>query len=120
MTLLQTFFPELYLETSNSTKYNLVKHSDSELCLELSVPGIPEENISVEVFGNKLSISVDAKDDTREYFYQGIVRRPFKTNFTLKDELVVKGAKVSNGILYVHLELQIPEEKRPRKIPLTH
>jgi len=33
--------------------------------------------------------------------------------------MIVKGAALSNGILYVGLERVIPEHKKPKKISLT-
>jgi HSP20 family molecular chaperone IbpA len=33
--------------------------------------------------------------------------------------MVIKGAALSNGMLYIGIERIIPEEKRPRKIKLT-
>lgn len=116
MTLLETFFPELYTTT---TPYNLVRCSDSEMLLEFSIPGIDESNVDVEVSGNKLSVSAAANDE-REYLYKGIYTKPIKHIVKLRDDVVVKGATVKNGILSISLELQIPEEKKPRKVLITH
>jgi HSP20 family molecular chaperone IbpA len=33
--------------------------------------------------------------------------------------MVIKGAALSNGMLYVGIERIIPDEKKPRKIKLT-
>ena len=119
MTLLETFFPELYVEKS-SCSYNIVRSSESEMTLEINVAGIPEELIDVELSGNRLTVSASIEEDKREYFYKGIHSRSFKTSFTIKDGLVVRGATVKNGILSVQLEYEIPEEKKPRKILISH
>jgi molecular chaperone IbpA len=52
--------------------------------------------------------------------HRGIAQRKFKRNFTLADDVVVNGAKLENGMLYVSLERIIPEEKQPRKIAIEH
>lgn len=119
MTLLQTFFPEMH--NSKSTEYNLIKVSDSQMLLELNVAGILEKDIDVGVSGNKLSVSATASDlEERDYIRKGIHTKSFKRSFGLRDDVVVKSAGVKNGILSVSLEVQVPEEKKPRKIPLTH
>lgn len=120
MTLLQTFFPELYFDVRSSCSYNTVKKSDSQILLEVNVAGIPESSIDVELSGHKLTISAVAEKDERDYFHKGIYSKSFKTSFTLKDGLVVKSVTTKNGILSVHLEYEIPEEKKPRKILITH
>jgi molecular chaperone IbpA len=117
MTLLETFFLELC--TTSSTEYNLIKSGDSELVLELPVLGIPEEDVDVEVSGNKLTVSATAKDN-RSYLYSGFAKKSFRKTFNLRDDIVVKSATVKNGILRITLDVQIPEQKRPRKIMLTH
>lgn len=117
MTLLETFFPEIY--TNSTLGYNLVKQSDSEILLELNVAGIPETDVDVEVSGNKLTVSASTKDE-RDYLYKGIAKSSFKKTFDLRDDIVVKTASVKNGLLSIVLEVKIPEEKKPRKILLSH
>lgn len=117
MTLLETFFPEIY--SNSKLDYNLVKQSDSELLLEINVAGIPETDVDVEVSGNKLTVSSTPKDE-REYLYKGLPKCHFKKSFNLRDDIVVKSASVKNGLLSIVLEVQIPQEKKPRKILLTH
>jgi molecular chaperone IbpA len=36
--------------------------------------------------------------------------------FTIADDIVVKGAKMENGMLSIDLERVVPEEKKPRLI----
>jgi molecular chaperone IbpA len=116
MTLLDTFFRDMY---TNSVAYNLIRSGDSELILELNVVGIPENDVDVEVSGNTLTVSASVADE-KEYLHRGIYPKSFKHSFRLRDDMVVKGATVKNGLLSVTLELQIPEEKKPRKILITH
>lgn len=117
MTLLETFFPEL--RVVEPTPYNLVRKSDTELLLELVVTGIPEESVDIELSGNVLKVSATHADD-RKYLYCGIKPKSFTHKFNLRDDVEVKSASLKNGILSVVLEIQVPEEKKPRKILLTH
>lgn len=117
MTLFQTFFPDLYNTNIRSVDYNLLKNSDSEFILELNVAGIPESKIDVELSENQLKVSADVKDE-REYIYQGISNGPFTRTFKLRDDVCVKQARIKDGILAITLGIEIPEEKKPKKIPL--
>lgn len=117
MTLLETFFPEIRMNTYND--YNLVKLNESEVLLEFFVPGATESDVDVEVCGNTLTVSSSGTDE-REYLYRGVKRSRINHKLNLRDDVVVKSATVKNGILGITLEIQIPEEKKPRKILITH
>ena len=60
-----------------------------------------------------------AKEVTEEFLHQGLASRDFVKRFVLSDDMVIKGAALSNGMLFVGVERIIPEEKKPRKIELT-
>ena len=55
----------------------------------------------------------------RRGFYRGIAHRPFVRRFSLADFVVVKDAKLSNGLLTIDLERQIPEAMKPRRIAIN-
>lgn len=124
--LLDTLFPEFYTNdpsynTVRSIPYNLIKLSDTELYLEFNVAGIDEADLDIEVKENTLKVSGDPKrKDAVEYVVNRLNFRPFSNTFTLRDNFEVKSAKIKNGILTVSMELIVPEEKKPRKILLTH
>lgn len=117
MTLLQSFFPEVY--SSFAPAYNLVKESESDLVLELDVLGFSQEDIDIELSENKLTVSARKSEDDKQYLYRGIQNNTLKRTFTLRDDMIVKDATVRDGILRVKLEVQIPEHKKPRKILIT-
>ena len=52
------------------------------------------------------------------YVHRGIAKRQFEREFTLSDDIVVKGCDLTNGMLTIELERIIPEEKRARLIPI--
>jgi molecular chaperone IbpA len=117
MTLLETFFPEISVNRHDD--YNLVKLSDTETLLEFSVPGVSEDGVNVEVCGNTLAVTASTADD-RTYLYRGLKRSQIERKLSLRDDVIVKSATVKNGILGITLEVQIPEDKKPRKIPIVH
>ena len=107
---------------NNYPPYNIVKHNDNKFVIELAVAGFREGDINVTVEKNTLTIegeqSVDL-DTTVEYLHRGISARNFTRTYTLADHVEVSEAVVSNGILSITLERQIPEELQPKKIAIT-
>jgi molecular chaperone IbpA len=53
-----------------------------------------------------------------EYLHRGIAQRAFEHRFQLADHVKVVGAKLSNGLLEIQLERQVPEAMKPRKIEI--
>ena len=99
--------------------YNILKNSETQYQIELAVAGFNQDEIEIEVKEGTLVIS--AKQDEKEgtqYLHKGIAARSFSRTFTLSDDVVVKGADLQNGILFVFLEHIVPEEKKPRKIEI--
>ena len=82
--------------------------------------GFEEKDIDIEVIGEKLVITGKRPEEANENLvHQGLAARNFNRKFVLSDDMIVKGAALSNGILYVGLERVIPEHKKPKKISLT-
>jgi molecular chaperone IbpA len=100
----------------NYPPHNVVKVDDENFIIELAVAGFSEEEISVEVKDGILSVKGETAKDDREYAHKGISSRKFEKNFRLSEFVVIDGADLVNGILVVHARVEVPEEKRPRKI----
>jgi molecular chaperone IbpA len=118
------FFSDFYAQNSTyarTASYNVIKLSESKFCVEINVAGIDESDITIEMLKNKLTVSskVNLKDD-RDYMFNGISRTEFKNTFSIVENVEVQDAKVKNGILTINMEVIIPEEKKPRKIAITH
>ena len=59
-------------------------------------------------------VSVERKqEEDGEVIHRGISYRKFSRSWTLADDVVVNDAKMANGMLTVHLERVVPEEKKP-------
>jgi molecular chaperone IbpA len=97
--------------------YNIVKIDEDNLVMEFAVAGFKKDEISVTTEKNVLTIK-STKDDTddKEYLHKGIAARKFTRSFTLPEYFEVDGATVDNGILYINLIRNIPEEKKPKVI----
>ena len=106
-------------QSVNYPPYNIRKVSDEQYTIELAVAGFDEQDIDVEVEGETLTIKGDNPNEASEgLLHQGLAARSFIRKFVLSDDMEVKGAAMSNGLLYIGMQRYIPEHKRPKKISL--
>jgi len=113
-----------YLEHQASSTgyppYNIVKDGN-HFQIEIALAGVKLEDLDIEVAEGVLTISHDPQTEEateQRFIHRGIAARKFKRNFTLADDVVVNGARLENGMLYIALERIVPEEKQPRKIAI--
>ena len=107
-------------QTSNYPPYNIRKLSEDKYTIELAVAGFEESEIDIEAAGENLPIKGSKDQDASEgLVHQGLAARNFNKTFVLSDDMVIKGAALSNGMLYIGIERIIPEDKKPRKIDFT-
>ena len=107
-------------QTSNYPPYNIRKLSEDKYTIELAVAGFEESEIDIEAAGENLTIKGSKDQDASEgLVHQWLAARNFNKTFVLSDDMVIKGAALSNGILYIGIERIIPEDKKPRKIDFT-
>ena len=103
--------------------YNIEKTGDNAYRISVAVAGFSEDEISIEAHRNVLTIKGERKEETdeegKEVLYRGIAARAFERRFQLADHVDVEGAALKNGLLFVDLKRNIPEELKPRKIEIT-
>jgi len=98
---------------------NIVKIDEDNFVIELAVAGYKLSEIEITSQLNNLKIVGKKEEkDERTYVTKGIAGRSFSRDFTLADTIVVRDADLVDGILSVHLENVIPEERKPRKIAI--
>lgn len=103
----------------NYPPHNVVKVDDENFIIELAVAGFSEEDIQVEVKDGILLVMAEHSDkDEREYAHKGISSRKFEKSFRLSEFVVIDGANLVNGILVVNARVEVPDERRPRKIEI--
>ena len=106
-------------QSVNYPPYNIRKVSDEQYTIELAVAGFDEQDIDVEVEGETLTIKGENPNEASEgLLHRGLAARSFVRKFVLSDDMEVKGAAMSNGLLYIGMQRYIPEHKRPKKISL--
>lgn len=119
--LFPTRFTQNYTHSGPSyPPYNIIRLSDTETVLEVAVAGFKEDEVKVVVEDEKLRIS--GKKETNEisnYVYKGIGTRAFERSFALSKDSRVSRAEYADGILSVFVTYEIPEEKKPKEIPIS-
>ena len=100
--------------------YNIKKIDENKYVIEMAVAGFGRQDIELELQDGILTITGAVKsDEATEYLYKGIADRAFTRKFTLADTVEVKNADLINGMLKIWLERFLPEEKKPKKIPIN-
>jgi molecular chaperone IbpA len=115
-------FDELERMTAQSANsyppHNVVKLADDHYAIELAAAGFKEEELEIELKDGMLHIRGDHKSQGREYLHKGISARKFDRSFRLSEYVNVNGAYFRDGLLVIDLKVVLPEEKRPRIIPI--
>ena len=94
--------------------------NETNYAIEIAVAGFEEKDIDIELVEETLIINGKRpKEASDGLLHQGLAARDFIKKFILSDDMVIKGAALSNGMLYVGIERIIPDKKKPRKIKLT-
>lgn len=105
--------------------YNVIKTKDGSYRIEMALAGISKDNIDVELKENCLFVSYtkEQHEDLEEevdYVYCGISKRNFSKRFDLSQDMIVDGVSMENGTLYIDINIQIPEEKKPKKLTISN
>ena len=100
--------------------YNIRKDGEYNFVIELALAGLSKEDLEVKVADQTLTVrSVEKKqEEDGELLHRGISYRQFSRSWTLAEEVIVNDAKMENGMLLIHLEHVVPEEKKPRTITI--
>lgn len=108
--------------TNGYPPYNIEKSGENDYRIVMAVAGFAEAELNVTQKENELLVtgqtSADGQDE-KQYLYRGIAGRNFERRFQLADHVKVVGAKLSNGLLTIELQREIPEEKKARAIPVV-
>ena len=113
--------PTVAQQDNGYPPYNIRKVDDYIYVIEIALAGFSERDIEVEVADGVVSVRSKEDKDTAEaeYVHRGIARRSFARKWTLSDDMIVNGAEFQNGLLNINLEKVVPDEKKPRIVPIT-
>ena len=104
--------------TDNYPPHNIVRIDEEKFLIELAVAGFKEDGINVEVKDGILKVTGEMDKDERDFAFKGISSRKFEKSFRLSEFVVIDGADLKDGLLVVYARVELPEEKRPRKIEI--
>lgn len=124
---------------SNPIKFplmNILKHGN-QYRIDFALAGFDKSDIEVLVENDQLTIrtkdaykqsdprlmdDLDSDYDESEQIclYKDISYRPFIRTFRLIEHLIVKEVTMKNGLLSVHLELELPEKLKPRSFQIEN
>lgn len=108
-------------QNSNYPPHNIVKYSDDTYAIEVAVAGFTKEEISVEVDQDQLTVRGVMNRPNKgeiEYLHRGLAARDFEQTYTLAEYMIVRGAKVDNGMLQIDIQRVVPDALKPRQIEI--
>ena len=121
----ESFFDsDLRIPTINYPPYNIVKTGKNAYDIEVALAGFNKKDIDVSVEDGVLTIESKAsdkdesKDEDGDTIYKGISKRYFKRQFTLSNDVEIKGAELKDGLLKVSMEKIVSESKKLKTIEI--
>ena len=110
------------VETPSYPPYNIEKLRTNEYRIIMAVAGFTDDDLEIVQQENTLVIRGKSreKEEAVSYLHRGMAARAFERRFDLAEHITVRAARLENGLLYVDLVHELPEEKRPRIIPVGH
>jgi len=102
--------------------YTIERSDENHYRISIAVAGFADKDLGIEVKDNVLTVAGKREDVNGEkpaFLHQGIAGRAFERQFQLAEHVVVKGASLAHGLLHIDLERVVPEEKKPRRIPIN-
>lgn len=117
---LQKLHDDITKNIPNYPPYNIKKVDETHYVIEMAVAGFGQNEIDIEIDGGKLVVkgNVTSTEPDDNFLFKGIATRAFTRAFALNDQVEVKDAELFNGMLKIALERMIPEEKKPKKVPV--
>lgn len=105
-------------QQSGFPPYNVRKVDEDTFVIELAVAGYNKDSLSITEHDGTLEIKGERPEDQEEYVHKGIAGRKFTRSFALSEYMYVDSADLNNGMLYVVVKREIPEEKKPKQIKI--
>ena len=99
--------------------YNIEKTSDDKYRIMMAVAGFGEKDLEIIAQENLLVVTGklgEPSETGTTYLYRGIATRAFERRFNLADHVRIVGATLTDGVLQVDLERELPEAMKPRRV----
>jgi HSP20 family protein len=97
-----------------------VEETDQAYLVELELPGVKREDVSVEVAGGELAVTGEIKERQRMGLLRSRARRVGRFDYRVSLPACIEADQVSASLTGGVLTVQVPktERDRPRKIPI--
>ena len=106
--------------SSANPAYNIEALDENRYAITLVAAGFDESELDIQVENDVLTVSgKKAEPESREYLHRGIPQASFEQRFNLADYIKVRDASLKNGLLTIHLEKEVPESMKPRRIQIN-
>lgn len=108
--------------SSGYPHYNIELTGEDRYRISLAVAGFERDELTLETKQNELLVKgkkADLEPKDRNFLHRGIAQRNFERRFHLADHVRVLGAELTNGILHIDLERELPEALKPRTIEIA-
>ena len=103
--------------------YNIEKSGDDQYKIVMAVAGFTMNDLTITAQGESLSVAGKMEDKPKDegttFLHRGIATRSFQRTFRLADHIKVVSAEMNDGLLTIHLLREVPEEAKPRMIPIN-
>lgn len=104
--------------------YNIEKTGENDYRIVMAVAGFSPDDLSITVEKDNLMIAGRIAEKEGEgaevaYLHRGIATRAFQRSFRLMDHIKPVGAETRDGLLVINLVREVPEEAKPRTIPIS-
>ena len=98
--------------------YNVRKIDEDTFVVELAIAGYNRESLNITEHDGTLTVKGERPEDVEEYLHKGIAGRKFTRTFALGEYMYVDEADLKDGMLYIVVKRNIPEEKKPKTIEI--
>ena len=109
------------LDNSGYPPYNIESIGEDKYQITLALAGFKRTDLTITVKEGLLTVE-GKKDDIEQeghtYIHRGIASRAFQRQWKLAEYVEVVDATMKDGLLFVLLERQVPEEKQPKTIEI--
>lgn len=110
--------------TSMSIPAANLSQTETDIQVELRLPGFKKEELSIEVGEDFLTISGESKsesEETRQYIRREFASQSFSRTMALPALVETDGAtaEMKHGVLHISLKKQIEEKPKTAKIEIT-
>lgn len=100
--------------------YDIIKIDDDTYRVSIAVAGFAKDDVEVKVEDGTLIVKgeISTEETDEKVIHKGIATRKFTRTFALGEYMEVLGADMKDGMLNIHVERVLPEEKKPKTIKI--